>query len=107
MKTSRKSRSKWPRAAAHKGNYFDLFLLKSKRKQTKKSCTMLLSVSDVETVSFSHDSLGRGGGGDDGGGGGSCPGTPEMRRRQEEVLRRLAGQVRPSRCERRIWFSLT
>ncbi|XP_030649404.1 LOW QUALITY PROTEIN: protein TANC2 [Chanos chanos] len=26
-------------------------------------------------------------------GGGSCPGTPEMRRRQEEVLRRLASQV--------------
>ncbi|XP_008293598.1 protein TANC2 [Stegastes partitus] len=49
----------------------------------------------VEPVSFSHDSLGRGGGGggDEGGGGGSCPGTPEMRRRQEEGLRRLAGQV--------------
>ncbi|XP_075879844.1 protein TANC2-like isoform X2 [Nelusetta ayraudi] len=47
----------------------------------------------VESVSFSHDSLGRGGGGDDAGGGGSCPGTPEMRRRQEEGLRRLAGQV--------------
>ncbi|CAI5674162.1 unnamed protein product [Oreochromis niloticus] len=46
----------------------------------------------VET--FSHDSLGRGGGGgDEGGSGESCPGTPEMRRRQEEVLRRLAGQV--------------
>ncbi|KAM9346470.1 protein TANC2 [Symphorus nematophorus] len=47
----------------------------------------------VEAVS--HDSLGRGGGGggDEGGGGGSCPGTPEMRRRQEEALRRLAGQV--------------
>ncbi|XP_078125342.1 protein TANC2 isoform X2 [Sander vitreus] len=45
-----------------------------------------------EAVSFSHDSLGRGGGGDEGGGG-SCPGTPEMRRRQEEALRRLAGQV--------------
>ncbi|KAK1878333.1 Protein TANC2 [Dissostichus eleginoides] len=27
------------------------------------------------------------------GAGGSCPGTPEMRRRQEEALRRLAGQV--------------
>uniref|UniRef100_A0A8P4GAC2 Tetratricopeptide repeat, ankyrin repeat and coiled-coil containing 2a n=1 Tax=Dicentrarchus labrax TaxID=13489 RepID=A0A8P4GAC2_DICLA len=27
------------------------------------------------------------------GGEGSCPGTPEMRRRQEEALRRLAGQV--------------
>lgn len=26
-------------------------------------------------------------------GGSSCPGTPEMRRRQEEVLRRLASQV--------------
>ncbi|XP_031431125.1 protein TANC2 isoform X3 [Clupea harengus] len=26
-------------------------------------------------------------------GGGSCPGTPEMRRRQEEALRRLASQV--------------
>lgn len=47
----------------------------------------------VEAVSFSHDSLGRGGGGGDEGGGGSCPGTPEMRRRQEEALRRLAGQV--------------
>uniref|UniRef100_A0A669AXN7 Tetratricopeptide repeat, ankyrin repeat and coiled-coil containing 2 n=1 Tax=Oreochromis niloticus TaxID=8128 RepID=A0A669AXN7_ORENI len=29
----------------------------------------------------------------EGGSGESCPGTPEMRRRQEEVLRRLAGQV--------------
>ncbi|KAM3597287.1 uncharacterized protein V6R79_002587 [Siganus canaliculatus] len=50
----------------------------------------------VEAVSFSHDSLGRGGGGGGGGdegGGGSCPGTPEMRRRQEEALRRLGGQV--------------
>ncbi|KAM7386074.1 hypothetical protein PAMA_008950 [Pampus argenteus] len=49
----------------------------------------------VESVSLSHDSLGRGGGGggDEGGGGGSCPGTPEMKRRQEEALRRLAGQV--------------
>ncbi|TSL75272.1 Protein TANC2 [Bagarius yarrelli] len=27
------------------------------------------------------------------GGGGSCPGTPEMRRRQEEAMRRLASQV--------------
>lgn len=26
-------------------------------------------------------------------GGGSCPGTPEMRRRQEEAMRRLASQV--------------
>ncbi|CAN9505397.1 unnamed protein product [Ophioblennius macclurei] len=43
----------------------------------------------VEPVTFSHDSLGRGGEE----GGGSCPGTPEMRRRQEEALRRLAGQV--------------
>ncbi|XP_030592654.1 protein TANC2-like isoform X2 [Archocentrus centrarchus] len=48
----------------------------------------------VEPASFSHDSLGRGGGGgDEGGSGESCPGTPEMRRRQEEALRRLAGQV--------------
>ncbi|XP_035511503.1 protein TANC2 [Morone saxatilis] len=46
----------------------------------------------VEAVSFSQDSLGRGGGGEEGGEG-SCPGTPEMRRRQEEALRRLAGQV--------------
>ncbi|KAL7379306.1 hypothetical protein ABVT39_025845 [Epinephelus coioides] len=46
----------------------------------------------AEAVSFSHDSLGRGGGGDEGGGE-SCPGTPEMRRRQEAVLRRLSGQV--------------
>lgn len=60
---------------------------------------MLLPLPDVESASFSHDSLGRGGGGDDAGGGGSCPGTPEMRRRQEEVLRRLAGQVRPSHWE--------
>lgn len=54
-----------------------------------------LTFTDVEAVSFSHDSLGRGGGGAGGdeGGGESCPGTPEMRRRQEEVLRRLAGQV--------------
>nr|XP_019960020.1 PREDICTED: protein TANC2-like isoform X2 [Paralichthys olivaceus] len=48
----------------------------------------------VAPVSLSNDSLGRGGGrGDEGGGGGSCPGTPEMRRRQEEALRKLAGQV--------------
>lgn len=47
----------------------------------------------VESASFSHDSLGRGGGDEGGGGGGSCPGTPEMKRRQEEALRRLAGQV--------------
>lgn len=47
-----------------------------------------------QAVSYSHDSLGRGGGGgDEGGGGGSCPGTPEMRRRQEEALKRLSGQV--------------
>ncbi|XP_068434760.1 protein TANC2 isoform X2 [Clinocottus analis] len=45
----------------------------------------------AEVVSFSQDSLGRGGG--DEGGGGSCPGTPEMRRRQEEALKRLAAQV--------------
>ncbi|XP_028301823.1 protein TANC2-like isoform X2 [Gouania willdenowi] len=32
-------------------------------------------------------------GGDKGGGGESCPGTPEMRQRQKEVLKRLAGQV--------------
>ena len=54
---------------------------------------MLTDIPDVEPVSLSHDSLGRGGGGGDEGGGGSCPGTPEMRRRQEEALRRLAGQV--------------
>ncbi|XP_071330868.1 protein TANC2-like isoform X2 [Trachinotus anak] len=47
----------------------------------------------VAPVSFSNDSLGRGGGRGDEGGGGSCPGTPEMRRRQKEVLRKLAGQV--------------
>ncbi|XP_031732098.1 protein TANC2 isoform X3 [Anarrhichthys ocellatus] len=47
------------------------------------------AVKHAEAVSFSHDSLGRGGGGDEG----SCPGTPEMRRRQEEALRRLAAQV--------------
>lgn len=47
---------------------------------------------NAEAVSLSHDSLGRGGGGDEGGGG-SCPGTPEMRRRQEEALKRLAAQV--------------
>ncbi|XP_061829737.1 protein TANC2 isoform X2 [Nerophis lumbriciformis] len=41
--------------------------------------------------SFPHDSLGRGGG--DEGGGGSCPGTPEIRKRQQEALQRLAGQV--------------
>ncbi|KAK5856845.1 hypothetical protein PBY51_008412 [Eleginops maclovinus] len=45
----------------------------------------------MEAMSLSQDSLG--GGGEEGGGGGSCPGTPEMRRRQEEALRRLAGQV--------------
>lgn len=47
----------------------------------------------MEAASFPQDSLGRGGAGDDAGAAGSCPGTPEMRRRQEEVLRRLAGQV--------------
>nr|XP_043906356.1 protein TANC2 isoform X3 [Solea senegalensis]XP_043906357.1 protein TANC2 isoform X3 [Solea senegalensis] len=45
----------------------------------------------VAPVSLSNDSLGRGGGG--GGGGGSCPGTPEMKRRQEEAVRKLAAQV--------------
>ncbi|XP_054615123.1 protein TANC2 isoform X3 [Dunckerocampus dactyliophorus] len=40
--------------------------------------------------SFHHDSLGRRGGDE---GGGSCPGTPEIRRRQQEALQRLAGQV--------------
>ncbi|XP_039975802.1 protein TANC2 [Xiphias gladius] len=47
----------------------------------------------VAPVSFSNDSLGRGGGRGDEGGGGSCPGTPELKRRQEEALRKLAGQV--------------
>ncbi|XP_010778142.1 protein TANC2-like, partial [Notothenia coriiceps] len=47
----------------------------------------------MEAMSLSQDSLGGGGGGGDEGAGGSCPGTPEMRRRQEEALRRLAGQV--------------
>ncbi|KAF0032259.1 hypothetical protein F2P81_014549 [Scophthalmus maximus] len=45
----------------------------------------------VAPVSLSNESLGRGGGG--GGGGGSCPGTPEMKRKQEEALRKIAGQV--------------
>ncbi|XP_061701795.1 protein TANC2 isoform X2 [Syngnathoides biaculeatus] len=40
--------------------------------------------------SFPHDSLGRGG---DEGGGASCPGTPEFKRRQQEAMLRLAGQV--------------
>lgn len=65
---------------------------------------MLHPLPDVETASFSHDSLGRGGGGDDAGGGGSCPGTPEMRRRQEEVLRRLAGQVRAAHWWETHWL---
>ncbi|XP_060946865.1 protein TANC2-like [Limanda limanda] len=47
----------------------------------------------VAPVSLSNDSLGRGGGRADEGGGGSCPGTPEMKRRQEEALRKIAGQV--------------
>ncbi|AWP18389.1 putative protein TANC2 [Scophthalmus maximus] len=53
----------------------------------------------VAPVSLSNESLGRGGGGggggrgDEGGGGGSCPGTPEMKRKQEEALRKIAGQV--------------
>ncbi|KAG7233882.1 hypothetical protein INR49_006468 [Caranx melampygus] len=47
----------------------------------------------VAPVSFSNDSLERGGGRGDEGGGGSCPGTPEMRRRQKEALRKLAGQA--------------
>ncbi|XP_077390974.1 protein TANC2 isoform X2 [Festucalex cinctus] len=41
--------------------------------------------------SFPHGSLGRGGA--DEGGGGSCPGTPEVKRRQQEAMLRLAGQV--------------
>ncbi|XP_019740365.1 protein TANC2-like isoform X3 [Hippocampus comes] len=41
--------------------------------------------------SVPHDSLGRGGA--DEGGGGSCPGTPEIKRRQQEAMLRLAGQV--------------
>lgn len=61
---------------------------------------------DVEAVPFSHDSLGRGGGGDEGGGRGSCPGTPEMRRRQEEALKRLAGQVR-SPCDLMYIYHIT
>uniref|UniRef100_H2MR38 Tetratricopeptide repeat, ankyrin repeat and coiled-coil containing 2a n=1 Tax=Oryzias latipes TaxID=8090 RepID=H2MR38_ORYLA len=44
----------------------------------------------VEPVPPSHDSMGKGGEDE---GGGSCPGTPEMRRKQEEALRLLAGQV--------------
>lgn len=32
-------------------------------------------------------------------GGGSCPGTPEMRRRQEEAMRRLASQVPTYTCD--------
>ncbi|CAG05952.1 unnamed protein product [Tetraodon nigroviridis] len=44
----------------------------------------------MEAVSLSHNSLGRG---REDEGGGSCPGTPELRRRQEEVVRRLAAQV--------------
>ncbi|KAJ0058548.1 hypothetical protein NL108_016635, partial [Boleophthalmus pectinirostris] len=46
----------------------------------------------AENAQFSHNSLGRGGEVDDGREG-SCPGTPELKRRQEEALRRLAGQV--------------
>lgn len=42
-----------------------------------------------ESVQFSHNSIGRGEVVDEEG----CPGTPEMKRRQEEALRRLAGQV--------------
>ncbi|XP_029996218.1 protein TANC2-like isoform X3 [Sphaeramia orbicularis] len=52
------------------------------------------AVKHPEGLSFSSNSMGRGeGGGEEGGGEGSCPGTPEMRRRQEEALRRLAAQV--------------
>lgn len=43
---------------------------------------------------MSNNSLGSGG--EDEGGGGSCPGTPELRRRQEDAVRRLAAQVRPT-----------
>lgn len=41
-------------------------------------------------------------------GGGSCPGTPEMRRRQEEAMRRLASQVThtPVTVPRYIWDCL-
>ncbi|XP_040046508.2 protein TANC2-like isoform X2 [Gasterosteus aculeatus] len=53
------------------------------------------SAKYAEAESYSRNSLGRGGGGGGGdeGGGGSCPGTPEMRKRQEDALRRLAAQV--------------
>ncbi|KAK7939325.1 hypothetical protein WMY93_002651 [Mugilogobius chulae] len=46
----------------------------------------------AENVQFSHNSMGRGEGADEGREG-SCPGTPELKRRQEEALKRLAGQV--------------
>ncbi|XP_072299762.1 protein TANC2 isoform X2 [Eucyclogobius newberryi] len=46
----------------------------------------------AENAQFSHNSMGRGEGVDEGREG-SCPGTPELKRRQEEALRRLAGQV--------------
>ncbi|CAL1588685.1 unnamed protein product [Knipowitschia caucasica] len=46
----------------------------------------------AENAQFSHNSMGRSEGLDEGREG-SCPGTPEMKRRQEEALRRLAGQV--------------
>lgn len=46
----------------------------------------------AESVQFSHNSMGRGEGVDEGREE-SCPGTPELKRRQEEALRRLAGQV--------------
>lgn len=34
--------------------------------------------------------------------GGSCPGTPEMKRRQEEAMRRLASQVNKNA---HTWFT--
>lgn len=58
---------------------------------------VLVPKPDVVPGSLSNNSLGRGGGRGGGRGDeegvGSCPGTPETRRRQEEVLRKLAGQV--------------
>lgn len=57
---------------------------------------LMLMIPDIEAVSLSHNSLVRGAEDE---GGGSCPGTPELRRRQEEIVRRLAAQVRPPPVE--------
>lgn len=63
------------------------WILKSGKVFTSHACHVFLSDGDTLPLSqpqSAHGTLA---------GGSSCPGTPEMRRRQEEALRRLASQV--------------